>query len=96
MAASQSRAVLSLLPVRMVLPSGLNATVLTWFSCRMGGPRDLPVAASQSCAVRRLPVRMDLPSGLNAAAGRRLDASGEARWAGPWPRPRAAPFRRLR
>ena len=28
-AASQSRAVLSLLPVRMVLPSGLNATAMT-------------------------------------------------------------------
>ena len=35
-AASQSRAVLSLLPVRMVLPSGLNATAMTSPSCADG------------------------------------------------------------
>ena len=50
-AASQSRAVLSSLPVRTVLPSGLNATAVTASWCARGGPMGLPVAASQSRAV---------------------------------------------
>ncbi len=68
-AASQSRAVLSSLPVRTALPSGLNATAATppWWA--MGGPMGSPVAASQSRAVSSsLPVRTALPSGLNATA----------------------------
>ena len=50
-AASQSRAVLSELPVRTVLPSGLNATAATVPWCPRGGPMGWPVAASQSRAV---------------------------------------------
>ena len=52
-----------------------------------------PVAASQSRAVlSSQPVRTVLPSGLNAtAADRVLVRPGEGRWAGRWPRPRAAP-----
>ena len=38
-------------PVMIVLPSGLNATTLTWFSCWSGCPMGFPVAASQSRAV---------------------------------------------
>ena len=68
-AASQSRAVWSWLPVRTTLPSGLNATALTKPRCGRGGPTGRPVAASQSRAVRSsLPVRTALPSGLNATA----------------------------
>ena len=66
-AASHSCAVLSPLPVRIVLPSGLNATDDTGSGCSMGGPRGRPVAASHSRAVLSwLPVRTVLPSGLNA------------------------------
>ena len=68
-AASQSRAVLSMLPVRTALPSGLNATALTspWWAS--GEPMGRPVAASQSRAVLSSPpVKTALPSGLNATA----------------------------
>ena len=42
---------------------------MTWSGCGMGGPRGMPVAASQSRAVlSRLPVRTVLPSGLKATA----------------------------
>ena len=68
-AASQSRAVPSSLPVRTRSPSGLKATALTRSSCRRGGPMGAPVAASQSRAVwSRLPVRTVRPSGLKAIA----------------------------
>ena len=68
-AASQSRAVLSSLPVMAVLPSGLNKTVRTVASCTRGGPIGLLVAAAQSCAVlSQLPVMIVVPSGLNATA----------------------------
>ena len=50
-AASQSRAVLSSLPVSTVLPSGLNATQLTRCSCCNGGAMGRPVTTSQSRAV---------------------------------------------
>ncbi len=46
--ASQSRATLSLLPVRTVCPSGLNATDRKALSCGIGGPIGCPVAAFQS------------------------------------------------
>ena len=68
-ATGQSRAVWSPLPVRTALPSGLNATAVTWPWCARGGPMGRPVAASQSRAVlSSLPVRTALPSGLNATA----------------------------
>ena len=41
-AASQSRAVLSSLPVRTALPSGLNATAVTVPWCARGGPMGRP------------------------------------------------------
>ena len=67
--ASQSRAVLSKLPVRTVLPSGLYAMRMTSFWCRIDGRMDRPVAASQSWAVpSRLPVKMVRPSGLKATS----------------------------
>ncbi len=50
-AASHSRAVLSQLPVRIVLPSGLNATEYTMLECARGSPSGRPVAASHSRAV---------------------------------------------
>ena len=91
-AASQSRAVLSQLPVSTVLPSGLNATA---------GPRpDAPAAARWACrwprpraapSCPKLPVSTVLPSGLNATAMTDACASGAGRWAGRWRRPRAAP-----
>ena len=67
-AASQSRAVFSMLhPVRIVLPSGLNAADLTESGCARGWPMGWPVAASHSRAVLSPPpVRMVLPSGLKA------------------------------
>ena len=49
--ASQSRSVPSLPAVRMVLPSGLNATAMTEPGCSEGWPMGWPVAASQSRAV---------------------------------------------
>ena len=53
--------------MRMVLPSGLNATAMTSPRCGKGDPIGWPVAASQSRAVLSLhPVRTVLPSGLNA------------------------------
>jgi hypothetical protein len=62
-----SRAVLSWLPVKMVFPSGENATLKTWPRCSVSMPILSPVAASQSRAVwSALPVRMVLPSGLKA------------------------------
>ena len=69
-AASQSRAVLSSLPVRTVLPSGLKATAIDRvLGAAMAAPMGCPVAASQSRAVLSLlPVRTVLPSGLNATA----------------------------
>ena len=68
-AASQSRAVLSALPVRRVLPSGLNATARDRALMAKGladglaggdvpEPRRMVVAAGETV----------LPSGLNAAA----------------------------
>ena len=67
--ASQSRAVLSSLPVSTVLPSGLKATARTFSRCRMGSPTGFPVAAFHHCTVPSPhPVSTDLPSGLNATA----------------------------
>ena len=56
-------------PVRMVSPSGLNATAKTSSGCSIGLPRRCPRAASQSWTVPdREPVRNAVPSGLNATA----------------------------
>ena len=67
--ASHRRAVWSLLPVRMSLPSGLKATAITqpWWCITV--PRGVRAAASQTRAVpSSLPVRIVLPSGLKATA----------------------------
>ena len=48
---SQNRAVASKLPVKTVLPSGLNAAAVTGPLCSSGGQRGRPVAAFQSVAV---------------------------------------------
>ena len=69
MAASQSRAVLSSLPVSDGLAVGAERHGIDRALMRQGGPRGRPVAASQSRAVlSSLPVRTVLPSGLNATA----------------------------
>ena len=68
-AASQSRAVTSRLPVTTVLPSGLNATAQTAASMRQGRAEGL--ARRRVPEPRRLvpaPVSTVLPSGLNATA----------------------------
>ena len=65
----KSRARESSAPAQEVLPSGLKATAMTCRGWRSGGPRGIPVAASQSRAVpSSLPVRTVLPSGLKATA----------------------------
>src|SRR4051812_21806507 len=65
--ASQTRAVVSLLPVRTRLPSGLNATLVTLPVCPLRAAFSCPVSASQTRAiVSQLPVSTRLPSGLNA------------------------------
>ena len=92
-AASQSRAVLSKLPVRIVLPSGLNATDVHGPECSRGGPTGRPVAASHSRAVLSLAPGEDR---LAVGAERhrdhdRPDAPWAGRWAGRWRRPTAAP-----
>ena len=72
MAASQSRAVPSRLPVRMVRPSGLKAASVSQPSCVNGTPTGAPVAASKTRAVRSWPpMRNRVPSGLKAAQIRR-------------------------
>ena len=67
-AASQSRAVPSSLPVRTALPSGLNATARTVASMPQGGAEGLAGGRvpEPRRAVRSSPVRTVLPSGLNA------------------------------
>ena len=67
-AASQSRAVLSSLPVRTVLPSGLNATARTLSRCRMGSPERVARSPRpRACAVLSLPpVRSGLAVGAEA------------------------------
>ena len=58
-------AVLSQLPVKNVLPFGLNATDVTSAECSTTGPTGSPVVASQSRAfLSMLPVKMVFPSGL--------------------------------
>src|SRR5262249_58642949 len=65
--ASHSRDVPSQLPVRTVLPSGLNATLTTRNLCPLRVAFSIPVVASHSRIVpSRPPVRTRLPSGLNA------------------------------
>ena len=72
-AASQSRAVLSSLPVSDGLAVGAERHGSDMALMRQGWAEGRPVAASQSRAVRsELPVRTVLPSGLNATARRAL------------------------
>src|ERR1017187_7604732 len=64
---SQTRSLLSQLPVAMRVPSGLQATLNTEPSWSSNVCNNLPVAASQTLAVRStLPVTRRLPSGLQA------------------------------
>ena len=62
--ASQKRAALSSLPVRIVLLSGLNSTDMTRPSCTRRLPKGALVATSQSRAVLPAAVTKVLPSGL--------------------------------
>ena len=91
-AASQSRAVLSWLPVRMVLPSGLNATDMTRHldasgAGRWAGRWRHPRAAPCPCA----PGEDRLAVGAERHADLASMAEGSDRSAGRWRRPRAAP-----
>ena len=68
-AAFQSLAVLSVLAVRTVFPSGLKAAATTLSSCCKGRARGWPVVASQSRAVlSRLHVSSVLPSRVKATS----------------------------
>ena len=93
MAASQSRAVLSSLPVRTVLPSGLNATALTVALMRQGWADGL---AGGGVPEPRRPVRAPGQDGLAVGAERHghdlaLMRHGLAEGLARRRRPRAAP-----
>ena len=65
--ASHNRTVLSLLPVAIVLPSGLNATLLTHRVCPIRVRLSVSVWTSHSRTVLSpLPLAIVFPSGLNA------------------------------
>src|SRR5437588_538662 len=67
LSASQTFTVMSPLPLTMRLPSGLNATLVTWFLCPLRVSVSVPLSASQTFTVQSsLPLTMRLPSGLNA------------------------------
>jgi hypothetical protein len=66
---SQSLAVLSSLPVKILMPSGEKTTEEMEAVCPLKNCSDLPVAMFQSCAVESLlPDKILVPSGEKAMA----------------------------
>ena len=61
-----NRTVLSSLPLAMRRPSGLNATLDTLLSWRIGWPMSSPSVFHNRTVLSSLPLAMRVPSGLNA------------------------------